>query len=107
MRNEKWWCGENAISTIARANPASLRSAALPKERARNGINWEKEIKHRKSATRCKVDDPFLIVKRYFGYVKVVYRGLAKNFNRFNMLFASGNLLTVHRDRRVAELCVG
>lgn len=53
------------------------------------------------------MDDPFLIVKRYFGYVKVVYRGLAKNFNRFNMLFASGNLLTVHRDRRGAELCVG
>ena len=103
MRNEKGWCGENAISTIARANPHS----PLPEEGARNGINWEKEIKHRKSATRCKVDDPFLNVKRYFGYVKVVYRGFAKNFNCFNMLFTSGNLLTVHRDRRVAELCVG
>lgn len=28
-----------------------------------------------------------LIVKKYFGYVKVAYRGLAKNFNRFNQRF--------------------
>ena len=37
MRNEKWWCGENAISTIARANPASLRSAAPSKGRGEWG----------------------------------------------------------------------
>ena len=28
-----------------------------------------------------------LIVKKYFGYVKVAYRGLAKNLNRFNQRF--------------------
>ena len=28
-----------------------------------------------------------LIGKKYFGYVKVAYRGLAKNFNRFNQRF--------------------
>ena len=37
MRNEKWWCGENAISTIARANPASLRSAAPSRGRGKWG----------------------------------------------------------------------
>ena len=37
MRNEKWWCGENAISTIARANSASLRSAALSRGRGKWG----------------------------------------------------------------------
>ena len=37
MRNEKWWCGENAISTIARANPASLRSEASSKGRGKWG----------------------------------------------------------------------
>ena len=37
MRNEKWWCGENAISTIARANPASLRSEASSKGRGEWG----------------------------------------------------------------------
>ncbi len=37
MRNEKWWCGENAISKIARANPASLRSAALSRGRGEWG----------------------------------------------------------------------
>lgn len=37
MRNEKWWYGENAISTIVRANPASLRLAALSRGRGKWG----------------------------------------------------------------------
>ena len=28
-----------------------------------------------------------------FGYCKVVYKGIAKNMNRFNLLFACANLL--------------
>lgn len=43
------------------------------------GINWDKEIEHRKSSIRCKVEHPFLIVKKFFGYAKVVYRGIRKN----------------------------
>lgn len=42
----------------------------------------------------------FLIGKRYFGYIKVSYRGLAKNMNRFNILFASANLLMCARAGR-------
>ena len=51
----------------------------------------------RKSSVRSKVEHIFLIVKRYFGYSKVSYRGLAKNMNRFNILFASANLLMCAR----------
>ena len=40
------------------------------------GINWDKEIEHRKSSVRCKVEHAFLIVKRDFGYKKTAYRGL-------------------------------
>lgn len=55
--------------------------------------DWEKHIEHFKSSVRSKVEPPFLIVKRLFGYAKVAYRGLAINTHRFHMLFASANLL--------------
>jgi len=63
-------------------------------------FNWEAHIEYRKSSIRCKVEHPFLIVKRLFGYGKTVYRGLAKNTNRLHMLFASANLLMCVRAGR-------
>lgn len=71
------------------------------------GINWDKQIENRKSSTRCKVEHPFLIVKKQFGYCKVAYRGIAKNMNRFNILFASANLLMCVRAGRSKEFCMG
>lgn len=67
------------------------------------GINWDKDIENRKSSTRCKVEHPFLIVKRLFGYSKVRYRGLAKNFNRFNVLFAFANIVMCARAGRISD----
>ena len=72
-----------------------------------NGINWDKEIEHRKSSVRSKVEHIFLIVKRDFGYRKTVYRGIAKNMNRFNMLFGSANLLMCIRAGRATEFSAG
>ena len=71
------------------------------------GINWDKQIENRKSSMRCKVEHPFLIVKQQFGYNKVVYRGLAKNMNRFNILFASANLVMCIRAGRSQAFCAG
>ena len=71
------------------------------------GFNWDKEIENRKSSVRCKVEHPFLIVKKQFGYAKVVYRGIAKNMNRFHILFASANLVKCFRAGRTAEFCRG
>lgn len=93
---------KSQIEYIINRHPSSMKTKV-----PYNGINREKEIEHRKSATRCKAEQPFLIVKKYFGYVKVAYRGLAKHFNRFNMPFACENLLMVHRARRAAELTMG
>lgn len=62
--------------------------------------NWEKQIERRKSSVRSKVEHPFLIVKRIFGYSKTVYRGLAKNAHRLLMLFTSANLLMCIRAGR-------
>lgn len=63
-------------------------------------IDWEKEIERRKSSVRSKVEHPFLILKRYFGFAKTVYRGLAKNTHRLHTLFASINLLMCARAGR-------
>ncbi len=67
------------------------------------GLFLDKKIEHQKSAVRCKVEHAFLIVKRQFGYAKVVYRGIAKNMNRFNILFASANLVMCFRAGRQNE----
>lgn len=64
------------------------------------GKDWDRYIEYKKSAVRCKVEHPFRIVKGIFGYKKVVYRGLAKNLNRFYMLFGSANLLMCAWARR-------
>jgi|SRR5215510_335205 len=58
-----------------------------------NVHNWDKVIERSKSSVRSKVEHVFLIVKRQFGYRKTVYRGLAKNTNRLQILLASANLL--------------
>ena len=83
----------------------NVRPSSLKTSDTYKGINWEKEMENRKSSTRCKVEHPFLIVKRQFGYAKVVYRGITKNFNRFNVLFASANMLMCARARRTTEFC--
>lgn len=58
-------------------------------------IDWEREIEHRKSAVRCKVEHVFRIVKNTFHFRKVRYKGLAKNLHKLNVLFACANLLMV------------
>jgi len=52
------------------------------------------------ASVRAKVEHPFLIIKRDFRFTKTRYRGLAKNRNHLNMLFASANWLM--RARAVA-----
>jgi IS5 family transposase len=43
-------------------------------------IEWEQAIERRKSSVRSKVEHPFLLVKRYFGFAKTVYRILGVPF---------------------------
>ena len=71
-----------------------------------DGIRWDENIENRKSSTRCKVEHPFLIVKQQFGYSKTAYKGLAKNMNRFNILFACANLLMCIRAGRTKQFCM-
>lgn len=53
----------------------------------------DKATNRRKSSIRAKVEHPFLILKRLWGFAKVRYRGLAKNANRAFAMLAAINIL--------------
>ncbi|MBI5467946.1 MAG: transposase [Deltaproteobacteria bacterium] len=50
-----------------------------------------------KSRVRAKVEHPFLVFKRIFGFCKVRYRGLMKNANR---LFVACGLTNLYMARK-------
>jgi len=60
----------------------------------------DRAVESRKASVRAKVEHPFLVAKRDFGFVKTRYRGIGKNLNHVHVLFASANWLM--RARAVA-----
>jgi IS5 family transposase len=50
-----------------------------------------------KARVRAKVEHPFRVIKRQFGFTKVRYRGLAKNTAQIVTLFALSNLWMARR----------
>src|SRR5579859_441935 len=67
---------------------ASRHKALSEEDRATN---------RNKSKVRAKVEHPFLVIKRLFGFTKVCYRGMAKNANRLFVVCALANLFLVRR----------
>jgi IS5 family transposase len=67
--------------------PSKLRAMKNKRER-HYAQRWE----HYKASLRAKVEHPFRVIKRQFGYIKVRYRGLAKNAAQVLTLFALSNL---------------
>ena len=50
------------------------------------------KIEKLKAGIRAKVEHPFRVIKRQFGFAKVRYRGLKKNTLQLKTLFALSNL---------------
>jgi IS5 family transposase len=50
------------------------------------------QLEHAKASIRAVVEHPFRVLKRQFGYIKVRYKGLAKNGAQVTTLFALVNL---------------
>ena len=74
------------------------RVAMRPGRRRQLERGSEEAVEERRKASiRAKVEHPFLWVKRRFGYVKVRYRGLAKNTQRLALLLGLTNLITAER----------
>jgi IS5 family transposase len=55
------------------------------------------KIEKCKAGIRAKVEHPFRVVKRQFGFVKMHYRGLKKKTLQLKTLFALSNLWMVMR----------
>jgi IS5 family transposase len=55
------------------------------------------KLEQTKARIRAKVEHPFRVIKRQFGYTKVRYRGLAKNTAHLYTLFMLSNLWMVRK----------
>uniref|UniRef100_A0A808FH07 Transposase IS4-like domain-containing protein n=1 Tax=Xanthomonas citri pv. phaseoli var. fuscans TaxID=473423 RepID=A0A808FH07_XANCI len=77
--------------------PGYTKSRTRPKR-------WE----HTKASLRAKVEHPFRVIKRQFGYAKVRYRGLVKNTAQVLTLFALSNLWLKRKQLMpaVGKLCL-
>lgn len=76
-RGRKWYIA--AMRGIIKAMPESELKDAV------------KHTEHMKAAVRSKVEHPFRMVKRQFGYQKVRFKGLLKNTAQILTLFALSN----------------
>lgn len=56
-----------------------------------------RKVEYAKAQVRAKVEHPFRVIKRQFGYTKVRFRGLAKNIAQQTTLFALSNLWMVRK----------
>ena len=56
-----------------------------------------------KASIRAKVEHPFRVVKRQFGFVKIRYRGLKKNTLQLKTLFARSNLWMARHQLMAAQ----
>ena len=66
--------------------------------RYRDRIDWLERRKNRhKSRVRARVEHPFLVLKRIFGFTKVRYRGIAKNAERLYVACALVNIFQLRR----------
>jgi len=83
--------------TIRRAAPNAQDFTNKRGRRNRPLSAADKSSNTTKSRVRAKVEHPFLILKRIFGFNKVRYRGLDKNANR---LFTACGLVNLYMARR-------
>ena len=79
----------------------------LSKRRTRNPfLNPDmvaERVEKMKASIRAKVEHPFRVLKRQFGFTMVRYRGLAKNTAQIVTLFALSNLWMARRQLMRAQ----
>ena len=83
---------EGGLGYLITATPSVLKQT---KRKGGQKLAWE--LGHVKASLRAKVEHPFRVIKRQFGYTKVRYRGLVKNTAQVLTLFVLPNLWMVRR----------
>jgi IS5 family transposase len=98
-KGNQWYFGMKAATEPIRGR--ARRSARLPRAQDMTSRRTRykqivDELQRRKNRTkarvRAKVEHPFRILKRVFGFVKVRFRGLKKNHDHLCAAFALVNL---------------
>jgi IS5 family transposase len=80
------------------ARKAGLFWGVLDKAKSKKRLSHKQKRRNKKlSSIRAKVEHPFRVVKRQFGYLKTRYRGLKKNAAQIYTLFALANLYRVRK----------
>jgi IS5 family transposase len=94
------WADKGYVSAereAAFSGPASSGASCGRRRRAARSTPIDEDINRIIAMVRARVEHPFRVLKRQFGYVKTRYRGLAKNRAQLFTLFALGNLFLVRR----------
>ena len=84
--------GKGDLGYLIAAKPSVLKQI-----KRKSGQKLARELEHAKASLRAKVEHPFRVIKRQFGYTKVRYRGLVKNTAQVLTLFALSNLWIARR----------
>lgn len=83
---------------VRRARPAALEPRQAPGAGQANSVGRELgKAKRLKASIRSKVDHPFRVIKRQFGYTKVRYHGLDRNTTRLITLLVLSNVWMARR----------
>ena len=83
---------QNRPEVIGDEHLASVQfRVAARKARLKAMAGPDRVEESRKASVRAKVEHPYLIMKRDFEFTKTRCRGLSKNLNHLQVLFASAN----------------
>ena len=82
-KGQPWW--------LIAERPGRVKTLKQHPRKNKTAIN----IEYMKASIRARVEHPFRIIKRQFGFVKARYKGLLKNDNQLAMLFTLANLFRV------------
>ncbi len=92
---DKGYAGEERRQSLRENN---VRWGVLDKAARNRSLTVRQEARNKRlSSLRAKVEHPFRVVKRQFNYLKVRYRGIAKNAAHVFSLFALSNLYMARR----------
>ena len=95
MWGDQAYRGQKAV---IRQNAPKARDFINRRYRHRGVVDDTERAKNRaKSKVRARVEHPIGVIKRVFGFVKVRYRGLAKNAHRLVVTCALANLFMARR----------
>ena len=86
---------KDAVRRNRRGKKIQYKINRKPTEIQRHSVRSQAQLRrqeHKKSSIRAKVEHMFAVVKCQFRYRKTRYRGLAKQTQKLNMLFALANL---------------